>query len=184
MPRCDTERGILMSELTHARLVFLYDSSIHPWHADLQAIRRGLERMVSTGVMVEELDTRDMSDEDLARWRAKANVAAIRDHKSIRQTFGSWRQGGLPYFGKQVPALLVFAKDEQTPTDVYPHRKNRGSDLRIEGWIIDRANPKLAFITRLRNELLTRHGCSTIESAGRDSDVHGHQGRHLIRSQQ
>lgn len=120
------------------RWVFLFDGTVRPWHdVDLPAIRRGLEKAASLGVGVEELDTRHMPEEMLSSWRADASFAAMRTHHAIRQVFGSRNLGGLPYFGKQVPALLVFDEDG-SPRDVYPHRTRNNPQEQIESWIVAR----------------------------------------------
>jgi len=117
------------------RWVLLFDSSIEPWNGvDLVAICRDLERVAPLGVRVEEFDTKHVSDEDLSSWRADAIFAAMRTHHAIRQVFGSRNLGGLPYFGKQVPALLIFAEDG-SPKDVYPHRIHNDPQVQISGWI-------------------------------------------------
>lgn len=124
------------------RPVLLYDSSIHPWHADLEVIQAGLVRLRVMGAECRELDTKEMPEQELDSWRAKAVDAAIRGHQGIRQIFGSRQKGGLPYFGRQVPALLVFEEDQVIPTEVYPHRKSGGQDFSIESWIQDRLGRK------------------------------------------
>lgn len=72
----------------------------------------------------------------------KAVDAAIGGHQGIRQVFCSRQKGGLPYFGRQVPALLVFEKDQVIPTEVFPHRKSGGQDFSIESWIQGRLGRK------------------------------------------
>lgn len=120
------------------RLVLLYDSTIRPWHADLQAIRANLTKLQAKGVRCELLDTKDLPEQELDRWRDEATAAAIRRHQGIRQAFGSRKQGRLPYFGKQVPALLVYGEGEKIPLAVYPHSEKRGrthTDFTIEGFL-------------------------------------------------
>lgn len=44
----------------------------------------------------------------------------------------------MPYFGKQVPALLVYESGERAPLAVYPHSETRGdtrTDFTIEGYL-------------------------------------------------
>jgi len=125
------------------RLVFLYDSTIEPWSVDFQAIQRYLTELQAKGVKSELLDTKDMPEEALERWREEATAAAVWRHQRIRQVFGSRQQGGLPYFGKQVPALLVYEEGESVPVAVYPHSEKRGqkhTDLSIEGFLEEFVN--------------------------------------------
>jgi len=42
------------------RLVLLYDSTIEPWHTDLQTIQANLARLEAKGVGCKLLDTKDM----------------------------------------------------------------------------------------------------------------------------
>jgi len=124
--------------LMNKRLVCLYDSTIQPWHADLQAIQENLSRLAGKGVRCELLDTNDMLEQDLNRWHDEATAAAVWRHQEIRQAFGSRKEGGLPYFGKQVPALLVYEEGEEIPVAVYPHREKRDRtyiDFTIEGFL-------------------------------------------------
>ena len=64
-----------------------------------------------------------MAPTEIERWREKATILAVWQHIGVRQTFGSRRSGGLPYLGKQVPALFVFEEGKDDPVAVYPHEK-------------------------------------------------------------
>jgi hypothetical protein len=120
------------------KLVFLYDSTLKPWHGDIEAIQVRLSKMRVKGVKVEVLDTKDMRDNELGRWHSGALAASMRHHQQVRRIFGSRSQGGLPDFGKRVPALLVYEEGEDIPVAVYPHGEKRGgkhSDFSIEGFL-------------------------------------------------
>jgi hypothetical protein len=120
------------------RLVFLYDSTLEPWHGDIEAIQRRLAALSTKGVRVELMDTKDMPGDELERWRDGALAASVCHHQQIGQTFGSRSQGMLPDFGKRVPALLVYEEGGKMPVAVYPHRKKREgkhSDFSIEGFL-------------------------------------------------
>jgi hypothetical protein len=120
------------------RLVFLYDSSLEPWQGDIPTIQGYLTVLQTKGVKVEVLDTKDMPDDELDRWRDDAVATSVRHHQQIRQAFGSRRQGGLPDFGKRVPALLVYEEGGRIPVAVYPHserREEKHSDFSIEGFL-------------------------------------------------
>ena len=121
------------------RLVFLYDSTIQPWHADLQVIQKCLSELEIKGVKSELLDTKDMPEEELGHWREEAAITAMWRHQRIRQVFGSQQQ----YLGKQVPALLVYEEGERVPAAVYPHSEKRGqkhTDISIEGYLEEFVN--------------------------------------------
>jgi hypothetical protein len=121
-------------DLMTKRLVFLYDSTIQPWHANLQVIQKRLNELQTEGVKSELLDTKDMPEEELEHWREEATITAMWRHQRIRQVFGSQQQ----YLGKQVPALLVYQEGERVPVAVYPHSEKRGqkhTDFSIEGFL-------------------------------------------------
>jgi hypothetical protein len=120
------------------RLVFLFDSTVEPWGLDVQAVRSALGRLEGKRVACEVVDTHGMADERLDYWREQATVASVWHKQAIRQRFGSRRQGGLPDFGKHVPALLVYEQGERVPVGVYPHSEARGdrhTDFTIEGYL-------------------------------------------------
>lgn len=108
------------------KIVFLWDSTIKPWSVDVQRIMDYLARLSKKGFICESIDTKDMAEEELKRWREKAQSVARRYKQKMSQHFGSRRMGGFPYFGRQVPALLVCGEGENMPTAVYPHSKKRG----------------------------------------------------------
>ena len=125
------------------QLVFLYDSTIEPWSVDFQAIQSYLTELQAKGIKSELLDTKEMPEEALEHWREEATAAAIWRHQRIRQVFGSQKRGRLPYFGKQVPALLVYEEGESVPVAVYPHSEKRGqkhTDFSIEGFLEEFVN--------------------------------------------
>jgi len=126
---CTKIMGIRMIK----RLVFLYDSTIQPWDITIQpwdmkfkAIQKHLTVLQAKGFKCELLDTKDMPEEELEHWRKEATSVAVLRHQQIRQFFGSLRQGGLPYLGKQVPALLVYEEGENVPVAIYPHSEKKG----------------------------------------------------------
>jgi len=104
------------------RLVLLYDSTM----LEAKGVRCGL------------LDTKDTPEQELERWRDEATATAVWRRQGIRQTFGSHKQGRLPYFGKQVPALIVYEEGEKIPVAACPHTEERGrtrTDFTIEGFL-------------------------------------------------
>jgi len=122
------------------RLVFLFDSSVDPWDANVEAIQGTLGRLASEVVESEVIDIHGMADEQLEYWRDQATAASVWRHQAIRQASGTRRHGGLPHFGRQVPALLVYEGDETIPLAVYPHsetRRDTRTDFTIEGYLDD-----------------------------------------------
>jgi len=108
-----------------SKLVFLYDSTVEPFgDLDLEAIKSQLKKVQAVGIKCELLDTKDLSSDEMERWRERATIIAVRQHIGVRQLFGSRRRGGLPYLGKQVPVLFVFEEGKDEPAAVYPHKKN------------------------------------------------------------
>jgi len=83
-----------------------------------------VEELQRRGIQIEVKDTGRMTEEERQEAYWKATTATRRKKFKIRQIFGSQRQGGGPYFGKQVPALLVYKeKGASYPEDVYPHEE-------------------------------------------------------------
>jgi len=120
------------------QVVFLYNSTIKPWHTDIQIVQRYLTGLQDKGVTCESLDTEDMSEEELEGWSKEVLGASVRHHQQIRRHFGPWQRGGLPELGKQVPALLVYEEGEKVATAVYPHSEKRGqkrTDYSIEDFL-------------------------------------------------
>jgi hypothetical protein len=124
-------------------LVFLHDNSVVPWNADIEAIRAQLIELRARGVEFQIHDLNQMPRAGLEHWRNEAYAASMYHHQQIRQTFGAPSKGELlPEFGKEVPALLVYDKEERVPIAVYPHSKGRGStqrDFSIEAFLDDLA---------------------------------------------
>jgi len=90
-----------------------------------------MEKLHEKGIEVETKDTGRMTEEERQEAYWKAARVAVRKKYKVRQVFGSRRQGGGPYFGKQVPALLVYGeKGALYPEDVYPHEE-KGTTVTI-----------------------------------------------------
>jgi len=78
-------------------------------------------------IEIEFIDTSKLSDEKRMEAYFKATaVAVIRKYK-IRKVFGSRIKSGV-FFGKEVPALLVYKEKEGLLQDIYP-REERGKLL-------------------------------------------------------
>jgi hypothetical protein len=86
---------------------------------DLQ--RRGHSYQMTGGERLSE-------DARSARYgEAVAAVLSSGGSGKIRSVFGSRKHGGGRYFGREVPALLVYRNREaSTPADVLPHQNHAG----------------------------------------------------------
>jgi hypothetical protein len=70
------------------------------------------------------VDTSELSGADLFDAYIAASVPAVlKGHTmyNISRVFGTKRSKGI-FFGREVPAMLVYGEMDQHPTDVYPHR--------------------------------------------------------------
>jgi hypothetical protein len=54
---------------------------------------------------------------------ADAWLPSVSKKFGIRRVFGTRHLGGC-FFGREVPALLVFKDDEEQPVNVYPHEEH------------------------------------------------------------
>ena len=89
-----------------------------------------LSAVEADGISVEIVDAKKISREELREAYFKACQPAVFKHFGIRLVFGSRRRGGGPFFGKEVPALLVYEEEESGyPSEVYPHQKPGGGPL-------------------------------------------------------
>jgi hypothetical protein len=73
-------------------------------------------------VVSEIVDTKNFSKENLWDVYSQAMVPSVFKKFKLRQIFGSRRRSA-SFFGREVPALLVFEKTEDQPEDVYPHEE-------------------------------------------------------------
>jgi len=124
-------------------LVFLYDSSVVPWNADIEAIRVQLIELKSRGIEFHPHDLNRVPHVEVEHWKNEAYAASMYHHQQIRGHFGTPSEGELlPSFGREVPALLVYDEGERVPTAVYPHSEERGrtqKDFSIEAFLDDLA---------------------------------------------
>jgi len=121
------------------KLVFFWDSTIQPWSVDIRTIRDYLTGLSDMGVRCELIDTKDMPEEEMKRWREEARIAARWRHQQVRRPFGR----GLLDFGKQVPALLVYEEGERVAIAAYPHSEKRDekrTDFSIEDFLKELTN--------------------------------------------
>lgn len=80
-----------------------------------------LEEARRRGVEVEIVDARTLSQEDLTEAYGHAVIPSVWNRVGIRRVFGT-RRSSAAFFGRGVPALLVYEGGSEYPSDVYPHR--------------------------------------------------------------
>jgi hypothetical protein len=84
-------------------------------------------------IEIEFIDTSKISDEKRMDVYSKvAALAAIQKYR-IRQIFGSRRKSGV-FFGKEVPALLVYKEKGGLLQDICP-REERGKIITIKNFL-------------------------------------------------
>jgi len=131
-----------------SKLVLLHDSSVKPFgDFDLKAAKKLLDRVRAAGTTSELMDTKSMTPAEMERWRERAMVIAVRRHVRVRQPFGSRGGGGLPFLGRQVPALFVYEEGNQNPVAVYPHEKGR-TECSIQDFLSGLAQPARPVVRR------------------------------------
>lgn len=74
------------------------------------------------GVTCERVDTSRLSDGEIYEAYATAWMPSVSRKLGIRRIFGTRRRSGC-FFGRGVPALLVYGGDGNHPIDVYPHEE-------------------------------------------------------------
>ncbi|MHA1907511.1 MAG: hypothetical protein ACW98Y_09480 [Candidatus Thorarchaeota archaeon] len=87
-----------------------------------------LNKLKEQGHMVERIDTFRISEVLRSKAYADVIVVAVLKKSRIRQVFGSRRISGT-YFGKQVPAIVIYDNEEKI-IDAFP-RKEMGSIVTI-----------------------------------------------------
>ena len=121
------------------KIVFLWDSTVTPWSADVNKITDYLERLDEAGLTCESIDTKDMAGAELESWRLEALAASLAHHQQIRQHFDASQLD----LGKKAPALLVYEEGKKAPMAVYPHTEKRGqekTDYSIEAFLEELAD--------------------------------------------
>ena len=72
---------------------------------------------------VEIIEAGKISDEERYNIYSQAFFPSVRKKLRLRQVFGTRRRSGC-FFGKEIPALLVYEEDMKYPVSIYPHEKN------------------------------------------------------------
>lgn len=118
----------------------LYYSTQHqpadtPANAGLGAALDRLPQLRDLDISCQKIDTADLSDGAVYQAYAAAWAPAISKKFGIRRVFGTRRRSGC-YFGREVPALLVYEDDGEEPSDVYP-REELGRTVTIAEFLKD-----------------------------------------------
>jgi hypothetical protein len=98
---------------------------------DRDAMSGLLDDLQRRGHDYEVIDVDSLSEDDRQK-RYYAAVAAAGSRYKISSEFGSRDHGGGRYFGREVPALLVYEnRGDATPVDVFPHKTKDGRHVTI-----------------------------------------------------
>jgi hypothetical protein len=81
-----------------------------------------LRRLEGEGFLCEIVDTIGLSEDVVYKAYADAWLPSVSKKLGIRRVFGTRRRSGC-FFGREVPALLVYEDDDELPVDVYPREE-------------------------------------------------------------
>jgi len=105
------------------QLVYVFSSKekpmITPENEGLEEVPGLLEELKKRGVQVELVDTAKLNESEIEKLYLDAVGPSVIKKYRIRQVFGTRRQSAI-FFGKKVPALLVY--EGNVAIDVYPHQ--------------------------------------------------------------
>ena len=87
------------------------------------------------GIRCEKIDTAELPHEKVYEAYADAWAPAVSKKFAIRRVFGTRRRSGC-FFGREVPALLVYEDGSRHPVDVYPQEK-LGRTITIRDYLTD-----------------------------------------------
>ncbi|MFQ5855749.1 MAG: hypothetical protein ACE5LU_08930 [Anaerolineae bacterium] len=107
----------------------------NPANAGLFEAMELLSRLQNRGITCEKIDTAALPDETIYRAYADAWIPSVSKKFAIRRVFGTRRRSGC-YFGREVPALLVYENDGEHPVDVYP-REEFGRTVMLREFLED-----------------------------------------------
>lgn len=107
----------------------LYRSSSHrpfdiPENAGLDQVDGLLVAVRVRGVGADVVDTAAVPEAQREAAYFEAATVAVRRHVPLRRVFGSNRAGGTAFFGREVPALVVYDDHGGSPIDVLPREKD------------------------------------------------------------
>ena len=93
-----------------------------PENEGIEQVMDLLEEARRRRIQVEIVDARRLSQEDLTEAYGHAIIPSVWKRVGIRRAFGT-RRSSAAFFGRGVPALLVYEGGKEYPSDVYPHRE-------------------------------------------------------------
>ncbi|MCM8803571.1 MAG: hypothetical protein NC827_09775 [Candidatus Omnitrophica bacterium] len=99
-----------------------YHSKVTPWDCNLEIVFRLLEKLKRNGIKLELIDLSKLPEEERLQAYFKAVTPSVWKKYRIRRVFGS-RNYPATFFGREVPALLVFENNKSIASDVYPHEE-------------------------------------------------------------
>ena len=122
-----------------ARLRLCYSTTTEPLsHSANEGFGKALQifgQLQDEGVPCKLADTSRASKEEVHKAYAKAWPDSVSKKYGIRRVFGTRRRSGC-FFGREVPALLVFENNRERPVDVYPHEE-LGRTVTIRDYLQD-----------------------------------------------
>lgn len=102
-------------------LKLFYSSEVDEPGCELNQVFSLLDRLKELGVSYELVDTAQMDKGELHElYISEAVPPSVKKKYRIGHIFGTQRISGV-YFGREQPGLLVYQKDAEGPTDVFPH---------------------------------------------------------------
>lgn len=108
------------------KLKLYYSTKQHPLddptnHGFSEAVDL-LAFLQSQGIICEKIDTTELPNDKVYEAYAAAWHSSVSKKFGIRRVFGTRRRSGC-FFGREVPALLVYEDSGRHPIDVYPQER-------------------------------------------------------------
>lgn len=114
-------------ELYYAGKRWVFDD---PANEGFEEVLELLSHPKGKGISVKTINTSKLSKDELRKvYFGKAYIVSIRKHIGIRRVFGTRRRGSGSFFGREIPALLIYKIGEEYPSNVYPHQKRGGGPV-------------------------------------------------------
>jgi hypothetical protein len=95
-----------------------------PENLGIDSVERLLVDLQDEGVVVEVVETAAMPESERPAAYFDAATVAVRSHVGVRRVFGTNRVSGTAFFGREVPALLVYGGDGVLPVGVVPYERD------------------------------------------------------------
>ncbi len=108
------------------RLRLYYSEQLAPevpaFGCDLNRVLELLGKLEEIGVGCDRVSTDGWPEERLHEAYSAATIPVIRKKHRVRQIFGTRTSSG-DFFGRQVPALVVYKGSTDRAVDVFPHEE-------------------------------------------------------------